>query len=147
MHLFDQYIFVWSKFSSAHFSFPEWLERFFIDRRFSSFPLLFCRWIVCFFSLSLWIKCRVRSGMTFYSFFLIRLIWQQHEHKRKQNRFYQHHSVREDEWRSDGKTIGKYLDLPMNIRPRPTLVSTAQTAGLRAATAFTTGLTLPGGYT
>jgi hypothetical protein len=35
----------------------------------------------------------------------------------------------------------------MNTRQRPTLIQATQAAGLRAATAFTTGLALPGGYT
>ncbi|CAF0738050.1 unnamed protein product [Adineta ricciae] len=35
----------------------------------------------------------------------------------------------------------------LNARQRPTLIPTAQAAGLRAAAAFTTGLALPGGYT
>jgi len=35
----------------------------------------------------------------------------------------------------------------MNTRQRPTLIPATQTAGLRTGTAFTTGLTLPGGYT
>ncbi|CAF2589907.1 unnamed protein product [Rotaria sp. Silwood2] len=35
----------------------------------------------------------------------------------------------------------------INARQRPTLIPATSTAGLRTATAFTTGLTLPGGYT
>ncbi|UJR14191.1 hypothetical protein I4U23_001184 [Adineta vaga] len=35
----------------------------------------------------------------------------------------------------------------LNARQRPTLIPSTQTTGLRAATTFTTGLTLPGGYT
>ena len=39
------------------------------------------------------------------------------------------------------------LGVMLNARQRPTLIPTAQAAGLRAAAAFTTGLALPGGYT
>jgi RNA recognition motif-containing protein len=39
------------------------------------------------------------------------------------------------------------FNLPMNIRQRPTLIPATQATGLRAATTFTTGLALPGGYT
>ena len=35
----------------------------------------------------------------------------------------------------------------MGARQRPTLISATQAAGFRTATAFTTGLTVPGGYT
>jgi hypothetical protein len=39
------------------------------------------------------------------------------------------------------------LGVMLNARQRPTLISASQAAGLRATTAFTTGLTLSGGYT
>lgn len=35
----------------------------------------------------------------------------------------------------------------LTARQRPTLIPAAPTAGLRAATTFPAGLTLPGGYT
>jgi hypothetical protein len=44
------------------------------------------------------------------------------------------------------KTL-RHLGVMMNARQRPTLIQATQATGLRATTAFTTGLTLPGGYT
>jgi hypothetical protein len=35
----------------------------------------------------------------------------------------------------------------MTTRQRPTYIPATQAAGLRAATTFTTGFSLPGGYT
>jgi hypothetical protein len=72
--------------------YDEWLERF-NEKRFRSFSLLFVGGlsVSIFFSSFLCFFClMILLWMTFY---IIRLIWQQHEHSQKQNQLYQHHLV------------------------------------------------------